>query len=52
MTDSTDKDYLRRSEFFTALKAIAICQNYEGLHNYESYIDSANVPLPDFTSSS
>ncbi len=44
-----EKDYLRRTEFFTALKAISIYQNYKSLTDYHKLIDSSKLPLPNLS---
>jgi len=43
------KDYLRRTHFFAAMKAIAIYQKYNSIEDYDKLIDSPKMPLPDLT---
>ena len=48
MTHEERVEYLRRTEFFTALKAIAIYQNFHSLEHYATLIESVKLPLPVF----
>ena len=44
----SDKNYLDRREFITALKLIAIHQAFGSLNNFEEHLASAKVPLAKF----
>ena len=45
LASQSEKDYLEKKEFITALKLIAIYQNFNNLDNYESLLGSSKVPL-------